>query len=86
MANPKPITIKNAGATINSNLDDKRPTLTADMKTIVFTSRREEGKNANQDTEGDGGNFEDIYTSEWDSTKIIGGSLLSKRSRKFTGS
>lgn len=44
MANPKPITIKNAGATINSNLDDKRPTLTADMKTIVFTSRREEGK------------------------------------------
>lgn len=69
MANPKPITIKNAGATINSNLDDKRPTLTADMKTIVFTSRREEGKNANQDTEGDGGNFEDIYTSEWDSTK-----------------
>jgi hypothetical protein len=69
MATPKPVTITNLGAGINSPYDDKRPSFTADMKTLIFTSRRPDGKNANQDTEGDGGNFEDIYMANWDSVK-----------------
>lgn len=69
MATPKPVTISNLGAGVNSPYDDKRPSFTADMKTLIFTSRRPDGKNANQDTEGDGGNFEDIYTANWDSVK-----------------
>jgi hypothetical protein len=69
MATPKPVTVANAGAMINSPYDDKRPSFTADMKTLIFTSRRPDGKNANQDTEGDGGFFEDIYISTWDSVK-----------------
>lgn len=69
MATPKPVKVSNMGAGINSPYDDKRPSFTADMKTLIFTSRRPDGRNANQDTEGDGGNFEDIYISLWDSAK-----------------
>lgn len=69
MATPKPVTVSNAGALINSPYDDKRPSFTADMKTLIFSSRRPDGKNANQDMEGDGGYFEDIYMSSWDSVK-----------------
>ncbi|HET6991453.1 MAG TPA: carboxypeptidase regulatory-like domain-containing protein, partial [Bacteroidia bacterium] len=69
MATPKPVKVTNAGPMINSPYDDKRPSFTADMKTLIFTSRRPDGKNANQDTEGDGGYFEDIYMSTWDSLK-----------------
>ncbi len=69
MATPKPVKVSNLGAVINSPYDDKRPSFTADMKTLIFTSRRPDGKNANQDTEGDGGYFEDIYMASWDSVK-----------------
>jgi WD40-like Beta Propeller Repeat/Tetratricopeptide repeat len=67
MASPKPVTVTNLGGKINSPYDDKRPSITSDMKTMIFTSRRPDGKNANQDNEGDGGFYEDIYTAEWDS-------------------
>ncbi|MBI3510815.1 MAG: PD40 domain-containing protein [Bacteroidetes bacterium] len=69
MASPKPVTVTNLGAAVNSPYDDKRPSITSDMKTMIFTSRRPDGKNANQDNEGDGGYFEDIYYSSWDSVK-----------------
>lgn len=69
MATPKPVTVANMGAGVNSPYDDKRPSFTADMKTLIFTSRRPDGRNADQDTEGDGGNFEDIYMAVWDSAK-----------------
>jgi hypothetical protein len=69
MATPKPVKVNNLGSGINSPYDDKRPSFTADMKTLIFTSRRPDGKNANQDNEGDGGYFEDIYIALWDSVK-----------------
>ena len=73
MATPKSVKITNLGAAVNSPYDDKRPSFTADMKTLIFTTRRPDGKNANQDNEGDGGYFEDIYMSQWDSTKMAWG-------------
>ncbi|CAN5432065.1 hypothetical protein BH09BAC5_BH09BAC5_10760 [soil metagenome] len=73
MATPKPVKVENLGAGINSPYDDKRPSFTADMKTLIFTSRRPDAGAGNQDTEGDGGNFEFIYTSEWDSAKATWG-------------
>src|SRR5665213_211953 len=69
MATPKPVKVTNLGATVNSPYDDKRPSLTADMKTMILTSRRPDGKNSSVDNEGDGGYFEDIYQSDWDSVK-----------------
>lgn len=73
MATPKPVKVTNLGAKVNSPYDDKRPSVTSDMKTMIFTSRRPDGKNANQDNEGDGGYFEDIYTCVWDSAKMTWG-------------
>ncbi len=70
MATPKPVKVNNLGAAVNSPYDDKRPSVTTDMKTMIFTSRRPDGKNANQDNEGDGGYFEDVYLVAWDSTKM----------------
>lgn len=69
MATPKPVKLTNLGAAVNSPYDDKRPSITLDGKTMIFTSRRPDGKNANQDNEGDGGYFEDIYACNWDSAK-----------------
>ncbi len=69
MATPKDVKITNLGQGVNSPYDDKRPSLTSDMKTMILTSRRPDGKNSNVDNEGDGGYFEDIYQSSWDSVK-----------------
>jgi hypothetical protein len=73
MATPKPVTVTNLGATVNSPYDDKRPSITSDQGTMIFTSRRPGGKNANRDNESDGGYFEDIYTCRWDSAKMTWG-------------
>ncbi|HEU4716603.1 MAG TPA: tetratricopeptide repeat protein [Bacteroidia bacterium] len=73
MATPKPVTVTNLGANVNSPYDDKRPSITSDGKTLIFTSRRPDGKSANRDDEGDGGYFEDIYECSWDSAKMTWG-------------
>ncbi|HTL82680.1 MAG TPA: tetratricopeptide repeat protein [Bacteroidia bacterium] len=73
MATPKPVTVVNLGTAVNSPYDDKRPSITSDLKTMIFTSRRPDGKNANQDNQGDGGYFEDIYECVWDSAKATWG-------------
>lgn len=70
MATPKPVKPVNLGAAVNSPYDDKRPSVTSDMKTMIFTSRRPDGKNANVDNDGDGGYYEDIYMCTWDSAKM----------------
>lgn len=70
MANPKPVQINNLGAAVNSPYDDKRPSITADGKTMIFTSRRPEGKSDRVDDEGDSKYFEDIYECAWDSAKM----------------
>jgi len=66
MAKPVNVKIDNASIVINSEYDDKNPSITADGKTLIFTSRRP-GKSSALDVEGDKKYFEDIYISKWDS-------------------
>lgn len=73
MANPKPVQVTNLGTAVNSPYDDKRPSITADGKTMIFTSRRPEGKTDRTDDAGDGKYFEDIYECPWDSAKMTWG-------------
>lgn len=73
MANPKPVQITNLGAAVNSPYDDKRPSITADGATMIFTSRRPEGKSDRVDNDGDQKYFEDIYECPWDSAKMTWG-------------
>lgn len=68
MAKPTPATVENMGDVINSEYDDKAPMVTADGKTMIFTSRRP-GKSSAMDKEGDNKYFEDIYISHWDTLK-----------------
>jgi Tol biopolymer transport system component len=64
---PVDVKIENAGTTINSKFDDKAPSVSADGKKLVFSSRRPLTTDAPMDVEGDGKYFEDIYISERDS-------------------
>jgi Tol biopolymer transport system component len=66
MATPVDVEISNAGADINSKYDDKNPCITADGKTLVFTSRRPMNTQAEVDAEGDGKYFEDVYIAAFD--------------------
>ncbi len=68
MANPVDVKITNMGDAINSAFDDKAPSITADGKTLIFTSRRP-GRSSALDLEGDKKYFEDIYISRWDTVK-----------------
>lgn len=67
MANPVNVVINNPGLAINSKYNDYHPSLTADQKVLVFTSRRGEGKNAGVDV-NDQGFYEDIYITFWNDT------------------
>ncbi|TND09995.1 MAG: tpn50 [Bacteroidetes bacterium] len=71
MAKGSNVTITNVGASVNSPYDDKRPSITADGKTMIFTSRRPEGKTSTVDKEGDSGYFDDIYLCTWNEEKQI---------------
>jgi Tol biopolymer transport system component len=68
IAAPVSVVIENATDIINSEYDEKAPSVTADGKTLIFTSRRP-GKSSALDIEGDKKYFEDIYISHWDSIK-----------------
>lgn len=68
MATAVNVSIQNATDVINSEYDEKAPSITADGKTLVFTSRRP-GKSSALDIEGDKKYFEDIYIARWDSVK-----------------
>jgi len=68
IAAPANVKVENMGENINGEYDEKAPMITADGKTLIFTSRRP-GKSSSMDKEGDGGYFEDIYISRWDTTK-----------------
>jgi len=68
MAKPADVKVQGMGANINSEFDDKTPSITADGKTLIFNSRRP-GKSTALDKEGDNGYFEDIYVAHWDTTK-----------------
>lgn len=68
IAKPAPVKVENMGDNINCEFDDKAPMVSADGKTLIFTSRRP-GRSSAFDKEGDGAYFEDIYISRWDTTK-----------------
>ena len=75
VANPIEIKLRNLGGMVNSNSGDYSPVLSADQKTLFFTSRRPETVGTQKDADG---NFmEDIYMSPktkygWSKAKNIG--------------
>ena len=69
MANPVNVKIENLGKNINSRGGDYAPSISADGKTLIFTSRRADTKGGGVDTKGDFKYFEDIYISQWDSVE-----------------
>jgi hypothetical protein len=69
MAHPVNVNIKDLGDLINSQYDDKKPTLSIDGKLLIFTSGRPETKGGKVDKEAGGVYFDDIYMSVWDSVK-----------------
>lgn len=69
MAHPVEVNIENPGDKINSEYDDYAPSLSADGKTMIFTSRRPETKGGGIDVEADRKYFEDIYLTTWNEEK-----------------
>lgn len=70
---PVDVTINNLGKNINSRGGDYAPSISADGKTMIFTSRRSDTKGGQVDKAGDYKYFEDIYLSEWDSVNNFWG-------------
>jgi len=68
MSKPKNVTISNMGELINSPYDDYGPSISADGKTLIFTTRRPNNKGGAVDI-NDGKFYEDIYIAEWDDEK-----------------
>lgn len=62
------VTITNPGDIINSKYDDHGPSVSADGKTLIYTSRRPETTGASRDPE-DKKYFEDIYIANWNDTE-----------------
>jgi len=65
---PVNVEIEILSENINSRGADYAPSITADGKTMIFTSRRSDTKGGGIDKAGDYKYFEDIYLSTWDST------------------
>jgi len=61
--NPVDVKITNLGSTVNSSFPDYAPRLTADSRTMVYTSRRPE--NTGGKTYDGGKYFEDIFVSKY---------------------
>jgi hypothetical protein len=75
VASPVELQIRNLGSTVNSAAHDYCPLVTADGKTLYFTSRRQGTTGGLKDPSGQ--YFEDIYVSvrvddQWSATKNIG--------------
>jgi tetratricopeptide (TPR) repeat protein len=85
MAAPVNVKIENMGPEINSKYADKTPCITADGMKLVFTTRRPTTTDAPLDVEGDGGYFEEIYisnydtlTKKWKQAEAVPGSINTK--------
>ncbi len=63
MAQPSDVKIENMGEDINSRFDDYTPSISADGKMMVFTSRRSDTKGGAIDESGDYKFFEDVYST-----------------------
>ena len=85
---PVDVTITNLGGAINTRLEEYAPSITADGKTLVFTSRRDnttsppERMGKNIDEKGDFKFYEDIYytvidsiTGEWSDCEKLPGAV-----------
>ncbi|MBL4592778.1 MAG: PD40 domain-containing protein [Flavobacteriales bacterium] len=66
IANPVKVKIENLGKNINSRGGDYAPSISADGRTMIFTSRRSDTRGGGVDKAGDFKYFEDIYISDWD--------------------
>ena len=64
MSHPVNVKIKNLGPDVNSEYDDGAPQITADGKTIFFTSRRPDTDGGGIDP-NTGQYYDDIYSSTW---------------------
>ena len=71
MAAPVKVRIENLGDKINSRGGDYAPSISADGRTMIFTSRRSDTKGGGVDKAGDFKYFEDIYISEWDTVDNV---------------
>lgn len=70
ISKPLKVKIENIGEAINSTYDDYAPSISADGKTMIFTSRRPDNKGGKLDYEGDNKYFEDVFITHWnDETK-----------------
>lgn len=69
ISKPINITIKNLGENVNSRFDDYSPSITADGKTMIFTSRRPDTQGGKVDEKSDNKYFEDIYISHYDANE-----------------
>lgn len=83
-ANPVDVKLLNLGRNVNSRHGDYGPSISADGKTLIFTSRRADTEGAGIDVNGDHKFFEDIYITEfnaeakdWEEAENIPGKLNS---------
>lgn len=68
MAHPVKAVVTNLGVAVNTSYDEKSPSVTADGRTLIFTSQRplmmsKEGKNGEMEL------LDNVYISQWDSAK-----------------
>ena len=68
MSKPLNVNITNLGLSVNSIYTDAAPCISADGKTLIFTSRRPDNKGGGIDP-NTGNYFDDIYISKWDDSK-----------------
>jgi tetratricopeptide (TPR) repeat protein len=68
---PVKVKIENLGKKINSKGGDYAPSISADGRTMIFTSRRSDTKGGGVDKKGDFKYFEDIYISDWDTINNV---------------
>jgi tetratricopeptide (TPR) repeat protein len=76
MASSVKVSIENLGENINSRGGDYAPSISADGKTMIFTSRRSNTMGGGVDKAGDFKYFEDIYISEWDANENTWGKAI----------
>jgi len=83
MEHPVSAKIKNIGADVNSEYDDGMPAVSADGKTLIFTSRRPETKGGGVDP-NTGLYYDDVYSStyndekkKWNTAEDVAGELNS---------
>lgn len=69
MRRPVPVRIENMGPVVNTRFDEYAPSVTADGKRLLFTSRRSDATGGEIDEGGDFKFYEDIYQSLWNEEK-----------------